>query len=207
MSTNRRNRRTALAASLIIVAMLGVTAASVPLYRLFCAVTGYGGTPRIVSEESTRRAQGRTVTIQFNADVDPNLPWTFRPMQRSMTVEVGEQALAFYEAINNSDQPVVGQAVYNVTPFKIGSYFSKVHCFCFDEQTLAPGERAEMPVSFFVDPAMLDDDDASDVQQITLSYTFFRHEEATRRLREQSVQAAPRGDQQQQQEQATRRRG
>ena len=116
---------------------------------------------------------GQVVTVQFNADVDPDLPWRFRPAQRSLSVVVGEETLAFYEAVNRADHPVVGRAVYNVTPFKIGSYFSKVHCFCFEEQTLQAGERVEMPVSFYVDPAMLDDPDAGEVKQITLSYTFF----------------------------------
>lgn len=183
MRQDARNRRTALSASLIIVAMLGLTAASVPLYDLFCRVTGYGGTPKIAAEGSSTTA-ARTVTVLFNADVDPDLPWTFRPMQRSMTVQVGEQALAFYEAVNRADHPVVGHAVYNVTPFKVGSYFSKVHCFCFEEQKLEPGERVEMPVSFFVDPAMLENLDTQEVEQITLSYTFFIDADATRQLRE-----------------------
>ena len=111
--------------------------------------------------------------MQFNADIGAGLPWRFRPMQRSLTVPVGEERLAFYEAVNRSDQTVVGRAVYNVTPFKVGPYFAKVHCFCFEEQTLQPGERVEMPVSFYVDPAMVTDADTSEVRQITLSYTFF----------------------------------
>lgn len=186
MSRRARNRRTALAAVLVIVAMAGLTAASVPLYDLFCRLTGYGGTPRINAEAGSAAATGRTVTVLFNADVAPGLPWVFRPVQRSMTVQVGEQTLAFYEAVNRADAPVVGRATYNVTPFKVGGYFSKVHCFCFDEQTLQPGERVEMPVSFFVDPAMLDDVNTSEVGQITLSYTFFKDEEATVRLRKQA---------------------
>lgn len=191
MNLDRRNRRTGIAASLVVVAMLGLTAASVPLYDLFCAVTGYGGTPRIAGEgEGKATPQARLVTVYFNADKGQDLPWTFRPMQRSVTVPLGEQHLAFYEAINQSDHPVVGRAVYNVTPFKVGSYFAKVHCFCFEEQTLQPGERVEMPVSFFVDPAMLDDPDAGDVGQITLSYTFFIDEEATAKLREHAVRGS-----------------
>jgi cytochrome c oxidase assembly protein subunit 11 len=179
----RRNRRTAAAAGLVIVAMLGLTAASVPLYALFCRVTGYGGTPTVDADAAGALPQERTVTVSFNADVDRELPWTFRPAQRSLTVRVGEQSLAFYEAVNRADHPVVGRAVYNVTPFKVGGYFSKVHCFCFEEQTLRPGERVEMPVSFYVDPAMLEDADTSEVRQITLSYTFFVDREATERLR------------------------
>jgi cytochrome c oxidase assembly protein subunit 11 len=180
MRLDQRNRRTAIAASMVIVAMLGLTAASVPLYELFCRVTGYGGTPRIGGEAAG--GKGRTVTVFFNADTDPDLPWSFRPAQRSVTVAVGEETLAFYEAVNRADHPVVGRALYNVTPFKIGSYFSKVHCFCFEEQTLQPGERVDMPVSFYVDPAMLEDKGTSEVGQITLSYTFYIDKEATARL-------------------------
>jgi cytochrome c oxidase assembly protein subunit 11 len=179
----RRNRRTAIAASLVILAMLGLTAASVPLYDLFCRVTGYGGTTTVAAGAAGALPQERTVTVSFNADVGRDLPWTFRPAQRSLTVRVGEESLAFYEAVNRADHPVVGRAVYNVTPFKVGGYFSKIHCFCFEEQTLQPGERVEMPVSFYVDPAMLEDVDTSEVRQITLSYTFFVDREATERLR------------------------
>ncbi len=182
MSVARRNRRTAIATCLVIVAMAGLTAASVPLYDLFCRVTGYGGTPRIEAQGSIGEAT-QVVTVLFNADTGADLPWRFRPVQRSLTVPVGVETLAFYEAVNRSDQPVVGRAVYNVTPFKIGSYFAKVHCFCFEEQTLQPGERVEMPVSFFIDPAMLADADSREVKQITLSYTFFIDRAATAELR------------------------
>ncbi len=182
MSLAGRNRRIATAASLVILGMLGLTAASVPLYNLFCSVTGFGGTPRI-DAEGPGAVSSQTVTVLFNADVGADMPWLFRPVQRSVTVHAGEETLAFYEAVNHADHPVVGRAVYNVTPHKIGGYFAKVHCFCFDEQTLQPGQRAEMPVSFFVDPAMFDDGDTSEVRQITLSYTFFIDHEATAKLR------------------------
>ena len=182
MSLARRNRRTAIAAASVITFMLGLTAVSVPLYDLFCRVTGFGGTPRVASE-APDAATGQTVTVEFNADVGAGLPWRFQPAQRSLTVPVGAETLAFYEAENRSDGPVVGRAVYNVTPHKIGGYFAKIHCFCFEEQTLQPGQRVEMPVSFFVDPAMLSDPDTSDVRQITLSYTFFIDQEATAKLR------------------------
>lgn len=172
---------TALAAVGVILGMVGLTAASVPLYRLFCAVTGYGGTTS-VAERAPAEALDRTITVRFNADVDPKLPWGFRPAQRAMEVRIGEQNLAFYEAVNRADRPVVGSATYNVTPHQAGYYFSKVACFCFDEQTLQPGEAVEMPVSFFVDPAILDDPDARDLREITLSYTFFLREEATEAL-------------------------
>ena len=181
MSLARKNRRTAVAASLVIAGMLGLTAASVPLYDLFCRVTGFGGTPRIDAAAPSGAVE-QSVTVLFNADIGADMPWLFRPVQRSMTVKAGEETLAFYEAVNRSDRAVVGRAVYNVTPHKIGGYFAKVHCFCFEEQILQPGQRVEMPVSFYVDPAMLDDTDTSEVRQITLSYTFFIDREATAQL-------------------------
>ena len=182
MSTlEQRKRRTATAAGLIILGMAGLSAASVPLYDLFCRVTGYGGTTR-QAEATAARITDEIVEVSFNADIGDDLPWTFRPMQRRVEVKIGENAMAFYEAINQSDHPIVGRAVYNVTPHKVGYYFAKVACFCFDEQVLQPGERVEMPVSFYVDPEMLEDADASEVRQITLSYTFFVDAEATAAL-------------------------
>ena len=172
---------TALAAIGVVAGMAGLTAASVPLYRLFCAVTGYGGTTS-VADAAPVEAVDRTITVRFNADIDPSLPWAFRPAQRAMEVRIGEQNLAFYEAANRADHPVVGSATYNVTPHRAGSYFSKIACFCFDEQTLQAGEAVEMPVSFFVDPAILDDPNAREVREITLSYTFFLQDEATAAL-------------------------
>ena len=182
MSTLRvRNRRVGLAMAGVIVAMLGLTAASVPLYNLFCAVTGYGGTTGVGTGEGI--AVGTTeVEVSFNADVDPDLPWRFGPKQRAMRVKVGQHNMAFFEAENRSDHPIVGQAIYNVTPHKVGYYFDKIQCFCFDEQTLAPGEKVEMPVTFYVDPAMLDDPSTEEVRQITLSYTFFIDKDATAAL-------------------------
>jgi cytochrome c oxidase assembly protein subunit 11 len=185
MNRARQNRRTALYASGIVVGMLGLTAASVPLYDLFCRVTGFGGTTQ-VAEALPEATHEEIVRISFNADREPDLPWRFQPSQRHLEVKVGENHLAFYEAENRSDRPIVGRAVYNVTPHKVGGYFAKVHCFCFEEQLLLPGERIEMPVSFFVDPAMLDDVNTRDIREITLSYTFFIDEEAT----EAAVRAA-----------------
>ena len=175
---NKRNRRTALFACGIIVGMLGLTAAAVPLYDLFCRVTGFGGTTQVAGA-APEAATDRRIRVTFNADRDPALPWRFQPVQRRMEIKIGENHLAFYEAENRSDRPIVGRAVYNVTPHKVGAYFAKVHCFCFEEQLLMPGERIEMPVSFFVDPRILDDAGARDVHEITLSYTFFIDEEAT----------------------------
>ena len=171
------NRRTALSLAAIAVGMLMLAYASVPLYRLFCAVTGFGGTTQRVMEEKAERAahhiQDRIITVRFNADTDPGLPWKFTPNQKSVTVRVGETMLASYTAENLSDKPVTGQAVYNVTPHKTGAYFDKIACFCFENQTLKPGEKVNMPISFFIDPALMDDKDMNDIQTITLSYTFF----------------------------------
>lgn len=182
ITLDRKNRRVGLMAGGIILGMTGLAWASVPLYDLFCRVTGYGGTTGVSAGYDGAIADV-AIQVSFNADVDPSLPWSFQPLQRSVTIAPGENGLAFYEAINRSDQPVVGRAVYNVTPHKVGYYFNKVHCFCFEEQLLEPGERIEMPVSYYVDPEMLDDVEADMVRQITLSYTFFIDEDATAALR------------------------
>jgi cytochrome c oxidase assembly protein subunit 11 len=184
-----RNLATALGASAVIAGMVGLTAASVPLYRLFCQVTGYGGTTQR-AEVVPERVAATPVTVLFNADVAPGLPWRFRPAQRRLEVLPGEQHLAFYVAENRSSEPVVGMATFNVTPHKAGAYFHKLACFCFEQQTLRPGERVEMPVSFYVDPALLDDPSTRDVREITLSYTFFLDREATEALRRERVAAA-----------------
>lgn len=169
---DHRNRNTVIFVCAILVAMSILAAASVPLYRLFCQKTGYGGTTQ-VAIAPTGDIRERTVRVQFNADVNPELPWRFVPQQQEMTVRVGESALAFYEAENLSDKPIKGMAVYNVTPDKAGVYFNKVECFCFIEQTLEPGKTVQMPVQFFIDPAFADDKNVSDITTITLSYTFF----------------------------------
>jgi cytochrome c oxidase assembly protein subunit 11 len=187
MRTGSRKRVTAVAAVAVIAGMAGLTAASVPLYRLFCQVTGYGGTTQraeALPEIGPEGPQGPPITITFNADVAPDLPWVFRPVQRSVVVRPGEERLAFYEAVNRGDEPVVGTATFNVTPFSAGAFFDKLQCFCFTEQVLEPGQQVQMPVSFFVDPAMLQDPDAASVREITLSYTFFVDQEATAELRQ-----------------------
>lgn len=181
MATERRNRATAGLAVAIIAGMLGLTAASVPLYRLFCQVTGYGGTTQ-VAESGAERTLDRTIEVRFNADVDPDLPWSFQPADRAVVLRIGEERLAFYHAENRSDRAVVGTATFNVTPHKAGPYFAKLACFCFEEQVLRPGEAVDMPVSFYVDPAILEDRSTADLRTITLSYTFFVDEEATRAL-------------------------
>ena len=173
--TGLRARKSATAGILltVAVAMIGLSFAAVPLYRLFCQVTGYGGTPQ-VAEQAPGAASERVMTVRFNADVGPDLAWSFRPAQREVKARVGEEALAFFDALNDSNEAVTGTAVFNVTPLKAGPYFSKIDCFCFTEQVLAPGERAKLAVSFFIDPEILDDPNMHDLETITLSYTFFR---------------------------------
>ncbi len=171
MSGSRRTTLTAALLTSIIVGMLGLTAASVPLYRLFCQATGYGGTTQRAAQAPG--ARDKTIKVNFNADVAAGMPWSFTPESGEIQIPIGEEHLAFYRAKNNGTRPITGTATFNVTPDKVGYYFTKIECFCFTEQTLGPGESAEMPVSFFVDPAILDDPDAQDVRSITLSYTFF----------------------------------
>ncbi len=163
--------RTALLAVLGICFMTGLAWASVPLYRLFCQVTGLNGTTQrgLVAPGATN-AQ---VQVDFDANVSPKLPWRFVPENRSETVAVGARDMVFFQATNRSSQPVSGTATFNVTPAQAGKYFTKIQCFCFTQQTLKPGETVRMPVIFFVDPKMLQDPDAKDIETITLSYTFY----------------------------------
>ncbi len=170
--TSRRNRRTMLVVAAIPLAMVGLAYASVPLYDLFCRVTGFGGTPGVAAVPSGTVIE-REMTVRFDASINPALPWRFAPSQRPMTVRVGETALAFYRAENLSDVPTVGTATFNVTPLKAARYFEKIECFCFTEQRLEPGQSADMAVSFFVDPAIAEDRNLDEVKTITLSYTFF----------------------------------
>ncbi|MAZ72806.1 MAG: cytochrome c oxidase assembly protein [Flavobacteriaceae bacterium] len=170
-----KNARVAAFAAIGAVAMVGAAYASVPLYNLFCQVTGYGGTTTVAMGEAGAILD-REITVQFDANTNRDLPWDFEPLQRSMTVRVGESALAYYRATNTSDRPVTGVATYNVAPFKAASYFSKLECFCFTEQTLQPGESIDMPVLFFVDPLIDEERRMDDVTTMTLSYTFFETE-------------------------------
>jgi len=157
----------------VVVLMGGLAWASVPFYDWFCRVTGFGGTTG-VAEASTGEVLDRTMKIRFDASIDREMPWTFTPVEREMEVKIGQDAMAFYEATNTSDVPVAGTAAYNVTPYEAGGYFVKVHCFCFEEQVLMPGETVQMPVNFFVDPEIVDDRDAKYTHTITLSYTFYQ---------------------------------
>ncbi len=156
----------------VVIGMVGLSFAAVPLYRMFCAATGYGGTPQINSAASTTHS-ARTIIVRFDASTNPGLPWQFAPEQPQVTLPLGAERVAFYEARNEASHPVTGIALYNVTPEKVGKYFHKTACFCFNDQTLAAGQQMQFPVSFWVDPAIADDPNTADVTAITLSYTFF----------------------------------
>lgn len=173
-TTSARNRRTGLIALALAGGMLGLGFASVPLYRLFCQVTGFDGTTQRVSEAEAAGVQAvsKTISVRFDANVERGMPWKFKPLQTTDQVTIGARDMAIYWAKNESDKPITGTATFNVEPAYVGKYFSKVQCFCFTEQTLEPGQEVRMPVLYFVDPAILDDKDAQDVEQITLSYTF-----------------------------------
>jgi cytochrome c oxidase assembly protein subunit 11 len=166
-----RHRRVALWASAVVVAMVGMSFAAVPLYRVFCQKTGFSGTP-LRADKPSDTVIDKRLTIRFDANVTPGFPWTFQPVQRTMTVKIGENALALYHAVNTSDHTVRGSAVFNISPEQAAPYFNKVQCFCFTEQELSAGEATDFPVSFFVDPRIEQDKDAREVQEITLSYTF-----------------------------------
>ena len=161
------------AAKLVGVAVLmGALAwASVPFYDWFCRVTGFGGVPGVASEGSSEILD-RTIKIRFDANVERGMPWKFKPVERTMELKIGETGLAFYEAHNPTDRPVAGSASFNVFPYEAGGYFTKIACFCFEEQVLQPGETVQMPVTFFVDPEIVEDRDAKHIKKITLSYTF-----------------------------------
>ncbi len=168
----RKNTRWILVSLAIVLAMSGLTAASVPLYRIFCNVTGYGGAVKRVSSAPTTISD-RIITIRFNADVNKDLPWAFSPKQKEMKVRLGQQEMAYYKAKNLSSESTAGMATYNVTPEKAAVYFNKIQCFCFTKQELAAGQETDFPVLFFVDPEIANDALAKDVDTITLSYTFF----------------------------------
>jgi len=172
-AARRRNARTGVVLTGIVAGMVGLSFASVPLYRLFCQVTGCGGTTPIAAAAPGAVTE-RVIKVRFNADTAPGLPWSFKPVQREIALKVGESGLAYYRARNLAAKAVTGTSTFNVTPLKAGQYFSKVQCFCFDEQRLEAGQELDMAVSFFVDPEILSDRNLDEVKTITLSYTFFR---------------------------------
>ena len=168
----RRNAGFVLALASTAGLMLAAAYAAVPLYNTFCRVTGFGGTTQVAATQSDKVID-RVIAIRFDANVSGALPWAFQPMRREVSLRVGENAVAYYQAQNLGDRTITGTAVFNVTPQKAGQYFSKVECFCFTEQTLAPGASADLPVAFYVDPEIAGDRNLDDVTTITLSYTFY----------------------------------
>ena len=184
-----KNRTAAQAVGVVLV-MGSLAWASVPFYDWFCRVTGFGGAT-LVSETGPDTILDRTITIRFDGSLERGMPWTFKPVERTMDLRIGEVGLAFYEAHNPTDRPIAGTASYNVAPYAAGGYFSKIDCFCFEMQVLQPGETVLMPVTFYVDPEIVDDAEAKYLERITLSYTF--HE--TDLPEEQaSLATAPRND-------------
>jgi cytochrome c oxidase assembly protein subunit 11 len=173
MGTRRGNRIIAGIFTAVAIGMVGLSFAAIPLYRMFCAATGYGGTPKIGPAEAPG-GNGKTIRVRFNADTNPGLPWTFAPDRLEVAVPLGEDHLAAYTARNKARSPITGVALYNVTPEKAAKYFHKTACFCFNQQTLEGGQTMDFPLSFWVDPAIATDPNTRDVQVITLSYTFFR---------------------------------
>ena len=167
-----RNRRVAVICAAVGAGMLGLAYASVPLYQLFCQVTGFGGTTQRADRPASSILE-RTMTVRFDANIGDGLPWEFVPVSEPQTLQIGENGLAFYRVTNRSDRAIVGTATYNVTPEQAGVFFNKLACFCFTEQRLEPGESMDMPVSYFVDPEIVKDGDAGRLSTITLSYTFY----------------------------------
>jgi cytochrome c oxidase assembly protein subunit 11 len=172
----RKNARTAMLMALLVAAMVGLAFASVPLYRLFCELTGFDGTPLRASEAPG--AVAGQIGVRFDANIHPGLPWKFAPVQRTVRIAPGARTQVAYTAQNLTARAVTGQAVFNVTPAQAAPYFSKIECFCFTEQTLRPGEKVSMPIIFFIDPAILKDENTRTIDEITLSYTFYPVESA-----------------------------
>lgn len=188
-----RNLRTAVALFAVVGGMVGLSYAAVPLYQLFCQVTGFAGTTQVGDAKDMPKAvSNERVTVTFDANVARNLNWRFRPEQSKMVLRAGEPALAFFSATNDESKPVTGTASFNVTPYKAGIYFTKVECFCFTEQTLQPGQQVDMPVQFYVDPEIFTDPDTKEVHDIVLSYTFHRAADAA--SSDQKTSAVAKGD-------------
>lgn len=171
---HEKNKRVMRLSFLLVFGMIALSFASVPLYRMICQVTGWGGTTQRAALAPVQIFD-REIVVRFNADTNPDLPWDFKPEVRQVTVKVGADKMVSYRATNTSDKPVTGTAVFNVTPLRAGKYFNKTQCFCFSEQTLGPGQSVNMPVVFFIDPKIMDDKDLADLKTVTLSYTFYPH--------------------------------
>ncbi|MGB3723687.1 MAG: cytochrome c oxidase assembly protein [Pacificimonas sp.] len=177
------NTRTGLLAAGGAAAMLGLAYASVPLYEIFCQVTGFGGATKRAEATVDVTATDVPIRVRFDSNIAPGLGWEFKPVQTTATLNIGERKMAFYQATNLGSEPITGVATFNVTPDTAGEYFVKIACFCFNEQTLQPGQTVSMPVSYYVDPAILDDSDGKRIEEITLSYTFFPTREQTAKTR------------------------
>ena len=176
MRTARGNLLIGSTVAAVVVGMVGLSFAAVPLYRMFCAATGFGGTPKI-GLAAAPGGDGKTIRVRFDANTNPGLPWKFAPNKTTVTLPLGEDQLAFYTARNLAKSPVAGMSLYNVTPEKAAKYFHKTACFCFEQQTLEAGQSMEFPVSYWIDPAIARDPATRDVKEITLSYTFYRSAE------------------------------
>lgn len=174
----RKNQRTGLIVMAVVVGMIGLAFASVPLYKMFCQITGFGGQASMIAEPSSGIVPGRKIKVVFNADINNNLDWSFTPDQRDVEVNIGQQALISYTAKNLSNEATAGTAVFNVTPLKAGIYFKKTQCFCFDYQLINAGKTAHFPVMFYLDPKFAEDPNMEDVSTVTLSYTFFKADSA-----------------------------
>jgi cytochrome c oxidase assembly protein subunit 11 len=168
----RRHRALAAWCAVLVFAMVGAAYAAVPLYRMFCEATGFDGTPRR-AQRAPDQVLEKAVTVRFDGNVSPDLPWQFGPVQTTMTVKLGENIMAYYRATNTSDRAIKATAAYNIYPEIAAAYFNKIDCFCFTEQVLEPGQSADLPLNFFVDPGMVRDKDARGISQITVSYTFY----------------------------------
>ncbi len=179
ISLERAKRRSAMFSVLIVAGMVAAAYASVPLYRIFCQVTGYGGTTNratLAALPDAGRLQslgGRTIKVRFDSNIAPGMVWRFVPRDREDSIRIGEKRMAYFVATSNADTPTTGRAIFNVAPDTAGKYFRKIACFCFTEQTLGPHETVQMPVTYFIDPEILNDPDANKIDEITLSYTFF----------------------------------
>lgn len=171
--TNKRMAATAGVTLAVVAGMVALSYAAVPLYEMFCRITGFGGTTQ-VAQAAPGQVLDRTIHVRFDANVSPHLPAEFAPSQRMQTLRIGETSVAFYRVRNTSDQPVTAMATFNVTPHVAGQYFAKLECFCFTDRVLQPGEEAELPVVYFVDPEIVTNLDTRDIDTITLSYTYFR---------------------------------
>jgi cytochrome c oxidase assembly protein subunit 11 len=174
-SRRRLGRDAAVAAScgLVVALMVGASYAAVPFYNWFCRATGFNGTTQVATAAPSSAPLSRKIAVRFDANVAPGLPWKFEPEQTEIEVRIGQVVTVFYSVTNQSARTTTGQAAYNVAPLTVGAYFQKINCFCFTEQTMAPGEKREMPVVFYVDPALVNDSDNDGLNTITLSYTFY----------------------------------